>query len=420
MHVAILGAGLAGLTTAYTLNRRGVAVTVVDRREGPGLETSFANAALMHPSLVDPWNSPGVGWDLLRWLGREDAPMLLHLKHLPSLSFWGLRFLAESMPSRHRINTLKNLRLALLARREMAELRRDIDLSFCWKKTGVLSISRSASSFAASGKAAREFEPFGVHFEILDRDATIAAEPALKPVAAQIDGSVRFTDDERGDAFRFCATLTKALAARGVKFRFNETVTGFSTQAGHINALQTNAGDIEADTFLIAAGSYSTPLAAMLGIRLPVRPAKGYSATLHCKSNPHAPRMPISDNGVHAAVTPIDDERVRIAGTAEFAGLDTTIRQPRIDYLMSLLQKIYPRLAETVRPQDITPWAGLRPMSADGVPTISRTMYANLLLNTGHGHIGWTTAMGSARLAADLVCDQQPELDLADYSLNRF
>ena len=420
MHVAILGAGLAGLTTAYTLNRRGVAVTVVDRREGPGLETSFANAALMHPSLVDPWNSPGVGWDLLRWLGRDDAPMLLHLRHLPSLSFWGLRFLAESIPSRHRINTLKNLRLALLARREMANLRQDIDLAFCWKKTGVLSISRSASSFAASGEAARQLEPYGVRFAILDRDATIAAEPALKPVAAEINGSVRFTDDERGDAYQFCAALTDTLAARGVKFLFNQAVTGFATQPGRISAVQTSTGDIEADSFVLAAGSYSTPLAAMLGIRLPVRPAKGYSATLQCKGNPHAPHMPISDNGVHAAVTPIDDERVRIAGTAEFAGLDTAIRQPRIDYLMSLLQKIYPKLAETIRPQDITPWAGLRPMSADGVPTVSRTMYANLLLNTGHGHIGWTTAMGSARLAADLACDLPPELDLADYSLNRF
>jgi D-amino-acid dehydrogenase len=111
---------------------------------------------------------------------------------------------------------------------------------------------------------------------------------------------------------------------------------------------------------------------------------------------------------------------VRIAGTAEFGGLDTTIRQPRIDYLMSLLRKIYPKLADTVRPEDITPWAGLRPMSADGVPTISRTMFPNLVLNTGHGHIGWTTAMGSARLAADIICGEAPQLDLSDYSLDRF
>jgi D-amino-acid dehydrogenase len=420
MHVAILGAGLAGLTTAYTLNRRGVAVTVVDRREGPGLETSFANAALMHPSLVDPWNSPGVGWDLLRWLGRDDAPMLLHLKHLPSLSFWGLRFLAESIPSRHRINTLKNLRLALLARREMAALRQDIDLSFCWKKTGVLSISRSAAAFAASRDAARALEPFGVSFRIFDRDETIAAEPALAAVAMQIRGSVYFTDDERGDAYQFCAALTRALQARGVKFHFNCTISGIATQPGRVTAIQTSAGDFTADKYVLAAGSYSTPLADALGLRLPVRPAKGYSATLRCRGNPHAPAMPISDNGVHAAVTPLDDERVRIAGTAEFAGLDTTIRQPRIDYLMALLQKIYPRLAESVRPEDITPWAGLRPMSADGVPTVSRTMFSNLVLNTGHGHIGWTTAMGTARLAADIICEKPAELDIADYSLNRF
>ena len=420
MHVAIIGAGLVGLTTAYALNRRGLEVTVIDRQPGPGLETSFANASLMHPSLVDPWNSPGVGWDLLRWLGRDDAPMLLHLQHLPSLSFWGLRFLAESIPSRHRINTLKNLRLALLARNEMAALRQDLSLEFCWKKTGVLSISRSREAFQSSQAAARQLDPYGVRYEVLDRDATLAAEPALAPVAPQIEGCVRFLDDERGDAYQFCTALTAALQSRGVHFHFGEAAAGLTASAGKVQDVRIGVHAITADVYLLAAGSFSSPLAAPLGIRLPVRPAKGYSATLKCRGNPHAPRLPISDNGVHAAVTPIDEERVRIAGTAEFGGLDTTIRQPRIDYLMSLLRKIYPKLAETVRPEDITPWAGLRPMSADGVPTISRTMFPNLVLNTGHGHIGWTTAMGSARLAADIICGEAPQLDLSDYSLDRF
>jgi D-amino-acid dehydrogenase len=420
MHVAIIGAGLAGLTTAYALERRGVKVIVLDRREGPGLETSFGNAALMHPSLVGPWNEPGVALDLLRWLGRDDAPMLLHLRQLPALAFWGLRFLAESTPARHAANTLKNLRLALLARSEMDALRADIDIDFCWKKTGLLSVSRSAGAFALSQAAARAVEPFGVRLRVLDRDETLALEPALAPVAGAIQGSVHFSDDERGDAHLFCAALAERLARRGVTFAFNADVSGLACAQGRITAIETAEGPITADAYVLAAGSYSTPLTDALGVRLPVRPAKGYSLTLHCPGNPHVPTMPISDNSVHAAVTPIDATRVRIAGTAEFAGLDTTLRSARVDYLMSLLRQIYPRLAETVAPDHITPWTGLRPMSADGVPTASRTIYRNLVLNTGHGHIGWTTCMGTARLVADIICEQAPPLPLADYSLDRF
>ena len=420
MHVAIIGAGLAGLTTAYALERRGVQVTVVERREGAGLETSFGNAALMHPSLVGPWNEPGVALDLLRWLGRDDAPMLLHLSQLPVLTFWGLRFLAESSPSRHKVNTLKNLRLALLARGEMDALRADLALDFCWKKTGVLSVSRTPETFALSKAAANHVGPFGIGFRILDRDETLAREPALRPIATAIEGSVHFTDDERGDAHIFCRELASSLTRRGVVFHYGRSVTGLAMRAGAVTAVETAEGNIACDGVVLAAGSHSTPLGATLGLRVPVRPAKGYSLTLHCPGNPHAPAMPLSDNSVHAAVTPIDDARVRIAGTAEFAGLDTSIRQPRIENLMALLARVYPRLAETVPASNITPWTGLRPMSADGVPTASPTFYRNLWLNTGHGHIGWTTCMGTARLVADMITGREPALPLADYSLDRF
>jgi D-amino-acid dehydrogenase len=361
-----------------------------------------------------------VALDLLRWLGRDDAPMLLHLRQVPALAFWGLRFLAESSPTRHRVNTLKNLRLALLARSEMDVLRADLDIAFCWKKTGVLSVSRSPAAFATSQAAARLIEPMGIRFHVLGRDDTVAREPALRPVASAIEGSVHFTDDERGDAHAFCSALTERLSRRGVTFAFNTTITALAARPGRIDAIETPDGSLKADAYVLAAGSISTPLADALGLRLPVRPAKGYSLTLRCPGNPHAPTMPVSDNSAHAAVTPIDAERVRIAGTAEFAGLETTIRQPRIDYLMSLLARIYPRLAETVSPENITPWTGLRPMSADGVPTASHTMYANLWLNTGHGHIGWTTCMGTARLVADMIAGGEPALPLADYSLDRF
>lgn len=420
MHVVIIGAGLIGICSAYALQKAGAKVTIIERREGPGLETSFANGSLQHPSMVEPWNTPGVGWDLLRWLGREDAPLLLHLNQLPSLSFWGLRFLAQSAPARHRANNLKNLRLALLNRLEMDALRADTNVAFHWKKTGIIAVAREPAALKASRENAEFLEPHGVNFRPLTRDETIAMEPALAPIANEIAGAVYFTDDERGDPLAFSTGMTDVLQSRGVKFVFNTRVDSIRTDGARITAAQTSADDIEGDAYILAAGSFSPLIAGPLGIDVPVRPAKGYSATINCKGNPHAPKLPIGDSGVHAAVTPMDDERVRIAGTAEFAGYDMTVRKPRVDNLIDLLSKIYPKLAASLRREDFTSWAGLRPMSCDGVPTISRTRFANLYLNTGHGHIGWTTAAGSARLLVDLMEDRTPALDAADYSIDRF
>ncbi len=420
MNVVIVGAGLVGLTSAYALHKAGVGVVVVERREGPGLETSFGNAALQHPSLVEPWNSPGVAWDLLKWLGRDDAPMLLHLAQVPKLAGWGLRFLANSRPARFEANLLKNLRLALLSRREMTALREDTRVAYSCRKTGTLALARSAEALAAAEAHAAFIAPHGVQYRKLSRDETVAIEPALAPIAAAITGAVYYPEDERGDPHAFSTELTNWLTARGVTFLFETEVTAFKTDAKRVRAVDTAAGPIEADAFVLAAGSLSPALAAPLKLKLPVKPAKGYSATITAKGNPHLPKTPVSDAGMHVAVVPIGDDRLRVAGTAEFAGFDATVRQARVDNLLKLLGKVYPKFAESVAAKDFTAWAGFRPMSADGVPTISATKLENLFLNTGHGHIGWTTCAGSARLLTDVMLGRAPSVKAGDYSISRF
>jgi D-amino-acid dehydrogenase len=315
---------------------------------------------------------------------------------------------------------LKNVRLALLSRREIAAIREDTRISYFSRKSGTLAVARAAAALAASQKNAAFLEPHGITYRSLSRDETVALEPALAPVASAIAGSVYFPEDERADPYQYCVEMTKWLQSRGVTFLFETNVTGFKADRKRLRAIDTEAGEVEADAFVLAAGSLSPLLSAPLGIKLPIKPAKGYSITLKCKGNPHAPTTPVSDSGLHAAVVPVGDDRLRVAGTAEFAGFDASVRQPRVDNLMRLLRKIYPKLAETVPAADITPWAGFRPMSADGVPTISATKFANLFLNTGHGHIGWTTCAGSARLLADLMLGRTPALKAGDYSLGRF
>jgi D-amino-acid dehydrogenase len=173
-----------------------------------------------------------------------------------------------------------------------------------------------------------------------------------------------------------------------------------------------------ADAVVLCAGVWSTALARQLQLKLPVRPAKGYSITLPVGAGP-APRMPVVDHGLHAAVVPVGTDRLRVAGTAEFTGMDLSISPARVANLESLLRRIYPALAARTAAADIRAWAGLRPMCADGVPLIGHTHWENLFINTGHGHLGWTLAAGSGQLIADVVAGRGGEIDVRDYAPDR-
>jgi D-amino-acid dehydrogenase len=168
---------------------------------------------------------------------------------------------------------------------------------------------------------------------------------------------------------------------------------------------------------VIAGGSYSTMLLEPLGIQLPVRPAKGYSVTFELPSSEQSLRIPVVDDVLHAVVVPLEGA-IRVAGTAEFAAYDLTLRRQRIENLLKLLGQILPQ--SRFDPAAATPWCGLRPMSVDGVPIIGPTALPNLFLNTGHGHLGWTMAAGSGRLLADMITGQAPAIDSAPYSFARF
>jgi D-amino-acid dehydrogenase len=390
VRVVVVGAGLIGLTSAYYLQRQGAQVTVLEREAGPGLGTSFANGALLHPSLVDPWNAPGVLGFLLRNLGRDDSPMLLRAQALPSLMGWGLRFVRESSPRRFARNTQRNLALARHSLAQMAKLREDTGLQYHQYFRGSLSIYRDEAAAAAARTAA---EGHGMAFEWLDRDGLVSAEPMLADVAPQLAGGLHFREDEGGDAHAFCNALADVLRQRGVAIELGCAVTGFDTAGVNVRAVIAAERKFDADAVVLCAGVWSTALARRLQLRLPVRPAKGYSITLPVGTGP-APRLPVVDHGLHAAVVPVGTDRLRVAGTAEFTGMDLTIAPARVANLESLLRRIYPALAARTGAADIRAWAGLRPMCADGVPLIGGTHWDNLFVNTGHGHLGWTLAAG--------------------------
>lgn len=427
MRVVVIGAGLMGVSTAYFLAEDGHEVTVLDRETDVALGASFANGALLTPSMADPWNAPGVWRLLLKYLGKEDSPLLLRPKAIPSLAFWGIEFLRNSAPDRFRRATAANERICSYSVALLKSLERSLGLDYDQGPGGVLKFCRDAKGVETMVGVSRELQKLGLPIDMLDGAGAVAREPALAPIEKEIAGALFIPVDESGDARKYTLGLAAAAKARGVAFEFGVSVTGFERAGGRITTVvaansSRSALRYKADAVVIAAGSWSPALTGQFGIRLPVKPVKGYSITTPRNGWNDGPRVPVVDDSLHAVVTPLGD-RLRVAGTAEFTGFDKTMTQSRIDNLVTFLTALYPQFAPHFDRANIAPWCGFRPMSADGVPFIGqvhgRSKVENLFLNVGQGHLGWTMSTGSGRLLADLIGGKTPAIDPAAYNPNR-
>ncbi len=424
MRVIVVGAGLIGLASAYYLRREGVQVRVVERQTDALLETSHANGAYMQRGAPDPWNAPGVFGLLVQSLlanftgEAESAPMLVRPRALPHLARFGLRFLVNCRTSKFREGLIANRRLAAYSKMLMDDLAHSDGLAFSSELRGCLIVQRSERHFESFLRIADVVAADGGEYEVLDRDRLLEREPTLMPIGEKLVGAVRFEADESADAFAYGQTLVKRCRDMGVQFNFGTLITHLDVGSNGVRAAA--PGEVfEADKLVIASGSYSGRLARSLGVYLPIAPAKGYSISPSKLAWNDPPRHAIVDLNQHALINPLA-RVVRVAGTGEFAGFDLSIAKGRIDNLFSLLQSVYPDYAATLRRDQLAPWAGLRPLSADGRPIIGATKKANLYVNTGHGALGWTHAVASGRLLADAVIERESEIDVRPYALQRF
>jgi D-amino-acid dehydrogenase len=417
--VVVIGAGLIGTATAWYLSQRDFDVTVVERREGAGLETSFANGGLLTPSEADPWNAPGTLGRLLRWLGRENSPLLLRPRALPGMLRWGWNFLRASRSAPHLRSTEAILQLALYSMRTLDELDQQLALDYCRLSRGTLKIFRDQQALRATQRLAERLWPLGLESRVLDTEAAVAIEPLLADAAHDLAGAIHYPQDGSGDAYMFTAALQQRAVKAGVRFLFDTTITQLKTRSKSIEALQSNRGEIRADAYVIAAGSYSPQLARPLQLRLPIYPVKGYSLTF-APTRGRQLQVPVVDFEQKIVITPLRD-RVRIAGTAEFNGYDTAPNPVRSTASLNKALKLLPKLTGSTGGEGrVTHWSGLRPMTCDGPPILGVTPYSNLYLNTGHGPLGWTLCAGSAQLVADIVAGRQPAIDPQTYSFYRF
>jgi D-amino-acid dehydrogenase len=407
LRVAVLGAGVVGVASAWYLARAGHEVTVIDRQPGAGRETSFANGGQISVSHAEPWANPHVLPKAMQWLGREDAPLLFRARWDPALFCWMLKFLAECAPGRTRENMRNIVTLALYSRAQLGALRQETGIEYDQLTRGILHFYTDASELELATHAAAVMREFGCDRRTLTADECVRIEPALTSARSLLAGGDYTAADESGDAHKFTCELARLAAALGVDFRYGRTLAGIETAGGRVAAFQLGSERVVADAYLVAGGSWSPALLAPLGIRLPIYPAKGYSATLTLSEASVAPTVSLTDDG-HKIVFSRLGQRLRVAGTAEFNGFNTELNPVRCAALISRATRIFPELHTIGTPEF---WCGLRPATPSNVPHIGRTRLPNLWINAGHGTLGWTLACGSGAAIADLISGRRPEPD---------
>ena len=414
MKVIVLGAGLLGVTSAYFLRRLGHEVTVVDRQASAAAETSFANGGQISVSHAEPWANPSAPLKVLKWLGKEDAPLLFRLRADMRQWFWGLQFLRECTPERTRRNIAQIVRLGTYSRDVLQQLRRDTSLQYDQRTQGILHFYTDPREFEAAEAPAAQMRQLGCDRRVISADEAVAIEPALAQVRDRLAGATYTAEDESGDANRFAREVVELCARDGVQLRMSHTITALRVQGGRIDHVEATDNEgrfqqIRGDAYVVALGSLSPMLLQAIGISLPIYPAKGYSVTMPVRDASKAHQVSLTDDEFKLVFSRLGS-RLRIAGTAELNGYDRDLNRIRCEAIVRRVETLFPGAGDSSQAQF---WTGLRPATPSNVPIIGGTALPNLYLNTGHGTLGWTHACGSGKSIARLVSGLEPEVDFA-------
>jgi D-amino-acid dehydrogenase len=410
MKVLVLGAGVVGTAAAYYLARDGHEVTVIERHASAALGTSYSNAGLVSPGDATAWASPAALKTFLQSLYKPDLGIKVRLRFDPYFVLWSLRFLRQCTAARCRANTDVKLRLALYSRVCINEISAETGIDYDQLSRGILYFFRSQQSLDGGTGNLRYLADHGLKIEIVDRNRLVELEPGLAAAKDKIAGGVFSPMDQTGDSRAFTQRLTTyATEKLGAKFLFGTTVEGLDIDGDRVRTVRTSAGPMSGDAVVISMGPESGLLGRRYGIDLPVYPVKGYTATVPLENDVAGPTMGGVDEDRLIAYSRLGN-RLRLAATAEFAGFDRSHRPRDFAVLFRTANELFPGAFDEKKAEL---WAGLRPMMPNSVPVIGRARFRNLYLNTGHGHVGWTMAAGSAKFLADQVAGRKPEIDPA-------
>jgi len=415
VKIIILGSGVIGVSAAYLLGSRGHEVQVIERQNQSGCETSFANGGQLSFSHAEPWATPSVLPKIAKWMFKDDAPLVLRPRADLDMISWGLKFLMNCTPSRTQHNSVSLLRLGLYSKKKLEQMRVFSGVKFDNRREGILHIFSQRKAFDQAITQAKFQERLGCQADIIDTQKCIQLEPALGHAGKPVVGGIFQPLDESGDAFTFTQELARLCTTEHkTVFHYNTHIKSIDAKGGKITSVTTDKGVFTADAYIMSLGSYSPVYLKPLGIHVPVYPMKGYSVTFPV--NHYTPQISITD-GEHKIVYSRLGDRLRIAGTAEFAGYNTAIRPERIAPIVRAVKELLPK-CEYGDP--LSEWACLRPSTPDGPPIIGKTRFPNLYMNTGHGTLGWTQAAGSAALITDIIEGRQTEISLDGLTLDRY
>lgn len=416
MKVLVLGSGVVGVTSAWYLAQQGHEVVVLDRQPNAAEETSFANAGQLSFGMSSPWAAPGIPQKAVKWMFQAHAPLKLRPSLNPAQWQFMLSMLSNCTEKAYAINKSRMVRVSEYSRHCINSLQDELQLPFEARKQGLLQVFRSQKQIDDAGKDIKVLQEFNVNHQLLNVEECIAREPALARVKHKLVGGLHFPDDQTGDCNLFTKALVERCKQHGVEFKFNTEIKALVSDGDHIRGVQTSQGLELAEQVLVCMGSYSPFLLNPLGIRLPVYPIKGYSLTLDVKNDADAPQSTVMDETYKVAITRFDN-RIRAAGTAELADFNADLPKARRETIAESVASLFPEAGNLDTAEF---WTGFRPMTPDGTPIIGATRYKNLWLNTGHGTLGWTMGAGSAKLIADLISGNAPEIDDSGLDVSRY
>jgi len=416
MKALVLGAGVAGVACAYYLWRDGHEVTVLDRNEGVALETSFANGGQLSYSYVAPLASPSVIPKIPPWLLRRDSP----LRFRPELDWdqwrWILEFLAACNDATADRTTERLLRLAFYSRDLMHELVRTHEMDFDYVQNGKLVVHTNRQSYESAKRLMEYQRTLGAEQRALDPKACVELEPALEHMAPRITGAIHTPSEDAGDTYKFCNELKRIMTSgpNPVAYRFGVEIERLLPWHGRLMGVETSHGVMEADHYVLALGTNAPYLLKPLGIRVPVYPLKGYSLSLPVTDERGAPRISVTDFKRKVVYARLGDD-LRVAGMADISGRRAVIDGERVDQLVTEVKNAFPDATDF---RKLGPWCGMRPATPRGTPVVGGTPHANLWLDVGHGALGFTLALATGRILADLAGGRAPRVPLDGFTLH--